>query len=105
MTEERTEPKRKKNDETEPQDPVLTVREGAVAASIWRRQSPAGYAYFDFSLSRSWKSMTSGKTGYSKNFFGRHKEELLLVIERVAGEIAKLEAENGTSAADESLAA
>jgi hypothetical protein len=33
--------------------PVHTIREGSVAASIWRRQSPSGYAYYDFSLTRS----------------------------------------------------
>jgi hypothetical protein len=61
--------------------PVHTIRQAAVAASIWRRQSPAGYVYYDFSLTRSWKSVSSGNTGYSRNFFARNREELLKVIE------------------------
>lgn len=68
--------------EAESAEPMHTVREGAVAASIWRRQSLSGYAYYDFSLSRSWKSMSSNKTGYSKNFFSRNQEELKRVIEK-----------------------
>ncbi|MDZ4782059.1 MAG: hypothetical protein SGJ19_17565 [Planctomycetia bacterium] len=93
MTEERIESKKKKADgEVKATDPVMTIREGAVAASIWRRQSPSGYAYYDFSLSRSWKSMSSGKTGCSQNFFGRHDAELHTVIERATEEIRRLEA-------------
>lgn len=83
LTTERTELKAKKNqaNDAETTDPVHTVREGAVAASIWLRQSPSGFPYYDFSLSRSWKSVSSGRTGYSKNFFGRNRAELLSVIE------------------------
>jgi len=60
--------------------PVHTIREGSVAASIWRRQSPSGFAYYDFSLTRSWQSLSSGNTGYSKNFFARNQPELVKVI-------------------------
>lgn len=56
--------------------PVKTVRHGAVAANIWRRQSPSGFEYFDFSLSRSWKAKSSGKEGYSPNFFVGNEQEL-----------------------------
>jgi hypothetical protein len=74
---ESKEPKKKNVPaEAESAEPMHTVREGAVAASIWRRQSLSGYAYYDFSISRSWKSMSSSKTGYSKNFFSRNQEEL-----------------------------
>ncbi|HMO15669.1 MAG TPA: hypothetical protein PKD64_15320 [Pirellulaceae bacterium] len=69
-------------------EPVNVIRKGAIAASIWRRQSPSGYAYFDFSLSRSWKSMSSDKTGYSKNFFDRNVPELQEVIEEASRWIA-----------------
>jgi hypothetical protein len=70
---------------------VHTVRQGAIAASIWLRQSPSGYAYLDFSLSRSWKSMSIEKAGYSKNFFARNKAELLAVIEQAAAWIEQKE--------------
>ena len=64
--------------------PVHVIREGAVAASIWRRQSPSGYAYLDFSISRSWKTQATGKTGYSANYFARNRDELIRVIEGAA---------------------
>lgn len=71
--------------------PVHTVRAGAVAASIWRRQSPSGYVYFDFSLARSFKSLSSGNVGYSKNFFARNQKELASVIEQASRWIAEHE--------------
>ena len=89
--------------EAESAEPVHTIREGAVAASIWQRQSLSGYAYFDFSLSRSWKSMSSNTTGYSKNFFARNAEELRRVIDRAAQwiidrETAQASEQNGKAA-------
>ncbi len=36
---------------TKPQvKPETTIRRGAVAASIWKRQASSGFEYFDFSL-------------------------------------------------------
>jgi hypothetical protein len=64
--------------------PVKVVRNGAIAASIWRRQTGTGFAYFDFSLSRSWKSTTSGKEGYSSNFFPQNDEALADVIRQAS---------------------
>lgn len=84
MNELKIETKRKKTGGEGPSDPVHVVRQGAVAASIWLRQSPSGYAYYDFSLSRSWKSVSSGKTGYSHNFFARNGDELRRVVEGAA---------------------
>lgn len=60
--------------------PVKTIRQGAVGASIWKRQSPSGFEYFDFTLSRSWKTQKSGKEGYSPNFFASNESELYAVI-------------------------
>ena len=71
--------------------PIHTIREGSVGASIWRRQSPSGYAYYDFSLTRSWKSLSSGSTGYSKNFFARNQAELITVVEKAVAWIASHE--------------
>ena len=72
--------------------PVETIRRGAIAASIWTRQSPAGFAYFDFSLSRSWKSLSTGRDGYSDNFFAKNEPELMEVIQLVSKRITELEA-------------
>jgi hypothetical protein len=62
--------------------PAQMFRNGAIAASVWARQTATGFAYFDFSLSRSWKSGTSGKEGYSTNFFPQNSEALVEVIQQ-----------------------
>ena len=62
------------------QSPVHTIRRGAIAVSIWRRQSQAGTEYFDFSISRSWKSQDTDREGYSSSFFSRNVPELTEVI-------------------------
>lgn len=64
------------------QNLVETIREGAVAASIWRRQTPTGFEYLDFSISRSWKMKSGEKEGYSQNFFERNEDALSEVIRR-----------------------
>ena len=68
--------------------PVKMVRLGAVAASIWERQAPSGFTYYDFSLSRSWKAKTSGREGYSPNFFPDNEQQLSEVIKEAASWIA-----------------
>ena len=90
---------KKKSAAAEPEtaEPVHMIREGAVAASIWQRQSLSGYAYYDFSLSRSWKSMSSSKTGYSRNFFSRNREEVQLVVEKACDWISQRERQNEAS--------
>lgn len=65
---------------TKNQEPVKVIREGAIAASIWKRQTPTGFEYLDFSLSRSWKMKTGEREGYSQSFFERNEEALLQVI-------------------------
>lgn len=89
---EKTEVKKKKQPAAE--TPVHTIRSGAVAASIWKRQSPSGYVYFDFSLARSFKSLSSGNLGSSKNFFSRNHGELSSVIEQASRWIAEHESES-----------
>ena len=41
--------------------PVKIIRHGAIAASIWKRQATSGFEYFDFTVSRSWKTSSTGK--------------------------------------------
>ena len=62
------------------QKPVHIVREGAIAASIWLRQAANGFGYYDFTLSRSWKVQSSGRTGYSQNYFADNSQALVHVI-------------------------
>ncbi len=75
---------KRKDIDGESTEPVFVIRKGAVAASIWQRQSPSGYAYYDFSLSRSWKSLSTDKMGYSKNFFESNEAELIEVIQKAS---------------------
>jgi len=64
--------------------PVQTFRCGAIAASIWRRQTATGFEYLDFSLSRSWKTKNGLKEGYSQGFFEHNDEPLVSVIREAA---------------------
>lgn len=104
MSEQTATKAKKKSDEGEGMDPVHVVRRGAIAASIWKRQSPSGFGYFDFSLSRSWKSMSSEKMGYSKNFFETNHVELVEVIQEASAWITQQRATE-TSEQPQTLAA
>ena len=84
MAEQGTIKEVKKDLDGETTEPVITIRKGAIAASVWQRQSPSGYAYYDFSLSRSWKSLSTDKTGYSKNFFESNESDLIEVIQKAS---------------------
>jgi hypothetical protein len=102
---EQVETKRKKNEtDNEATDPIVVIRKGAIAASVWRRQSPSGYAYYDYSLSRSWKSMSTEKQGYSKNFFETNEADLVEVIAKASAWIVKAR-ESEKNSTQESLAA
>lgn len=68
--------------------PIKTIRRGAIAASIWKRQAPSGFEYYDFSLSRSWKTQSTGREGYSPNFFAGNIEELHATIAEASSWIA-----------------
>jgi hypothetical protein len=81
---------------------ALTIREGPIAASIWRKKSAAGVTYYDFSLARAWKSQSSGKAGYSRNFFSRHKAGLLAIIEAATQWIEEHELALSAASDDES---
>ena len=68
----------------ETQKPLKTFRVGAIAASVWQRQTPTGFEYLDFSLSRSWKLKSGEKEGYSTSFFHNNEEALVEVIQQAA---------------------
>lgn len=85
--------------------PVHVIRQGAIAASIWKRQTTnGGHEYYDYSLSRSWKSVSTERTGYSTNFSDKNEKALVEVIQAASAWIA---AQGKTESADarESLAA
>ena len=72
---------KKTKTDSETRKPVKTFRQGAVGGSVWLKQSNIGLVYYDFTLSRSWKSLASGKEGYSSNFFDSSREELKAVVD------------------------
>lgn len=67
------------------QKPVKVFRVGAIAASVWQRQTPTGFEYLDFSLSRSWKLKSGEKEGYSTSFFHNNEEALAEVVKEACG--------------------
>ncbi len=69
------------------QNLVEVFRNGAIAASVWRRQTSTGFEYLDFSISRSWKLKSGEKEGYSTNFFPGNEEALVDVVQRATSYI------------------
>ena len=82
----------KKETTTTKHKPMKVIRQGAIAASIWRRQTSTGFEYLDFSLSRSWKLKSGEKEGYSQSFFEGNEEA---IVEVVAEACAFIRAEIG----------
>lgn len=85
--------------------PVHVVRQGAIAASIWKRQTGSGHTYYDYSLSRSWKSAKTERTGYSTNFSDKNEQALVEVIQTASAWIAAQSQSEANDSARESLAA
>ena len=54
---------------------VDTIREGAMAANIFRGNAN-GHTYLYFELSRSWKSESGNREGYSKKYYSRNVKAL-----------------------------
>lgn len=86
----KTEPKKKPMPKAQKEAPVHVIRDGAIAASIWRRTTGHGLDYFEYTLSRSWKSKTD-KTGYSQSYFPRNEEALTSVVRQATAYIAAAE--------------
>lgn len=73
------------------QKPIRTFRDGAVAASVWLRQSTAGI-FYDVTFSRSWKNDDTGTFGYSQSFSDYHLEPLAELAREAAVWIAEQKA-------------
>ena len=62
---------------------VTTIRDkeqAAIAANIFRGNTADGFTYLYFEPSRSWKTQTGNREGYSKKFYDRNAEALCRVI-------------------------
>ncbi len=67
------------------QKPIKTFRDGAVAASVWLRQTSADFGrlrqtsagvFYDVTFSRCWKNEETDKFGYSQSFSDYHLDPL-----------------------------
>jgi hypothetical protein len=82
---------------------VKTIREGAIAANIFRGNTPDGHTYLYFELSRSWKALSGNREGYSKKFYDRNADALIRVVQEASAWIEQHpEAADGPVAADPS---
>ena len=78
--EQKPEPEKKKESSDGAKNgPEHVIRDGGIAAMIWRRESTTGFPYSEYSISHSWKNQ-AGKTGYSQNYFSRNEAQLINVI-------------------------
>lgn len=102
---EAKEPKKQGEPQGEATAPIHIIRRGAIAASIWRRQTATGHPFYDYSLSRSWKSVSTGRTGYSTNFSERNEKALVEVVQLASAWIATQGQENQPEDAQEALVA
>lgn len=75
---EKQESRKKQAELTE--QPMHMIETGAITAYIWRRQSPSGFAYFDYDLKRSFRSLSSGANASSRNFFACNRHDLLQAV-------------------------
>jgi len=77
------ETKKKTKSKTTPK-PVKTFRQGVLAAHVWKRQSQTGYSFFEFSISRYYKSQNGDKEGYSSNYFARNQSAIVEVVQQAS---------------------
>ena len=69
------------------QKPIKTFRDGALAASVWLRQTSAG-VFYDVTFSRCWKSEETGTFAYSQSFSDYHLDALAELAQEAAVWIA-----------------
>jgi hypothetical protein len=69
-----------KRKHTNRQQPVHTIQCGDVVAAIHLRQSNCGLQYYDFTLTRTWKSLASGKQARAVTFFENNQKDLCQAI-------------------------
>lgn len=65
---------------TTQQKPEHVIRCGVVTASIHARQSNCGYGYWDYSLQRSWESVTSRKEVRGSTFFDTNEQDIVKAV-------------------------
>ena len=66
------------------QQPVHVIQCGNVVAAIHFRQSNCGLQYYDFALTRTWKSLASGKQARAATFFAENHNDLIQAITKAS---------------------
>jgi hypothetical protein len=79
------------DDTMDTEKPIRIIRDGAVAASIWLRQTSAG-VFYDVTFSRCWKDEETGTWGYSQSFSDYHLDPLAELAQEAALWIADTKA-------------
>ncbi len=68
-------------------EPEEEIRCGDVIASIYRRQSNAGYSYRDFTLTRCWTSLASGRESRGSSYYAENERDLVAAIQAAGDHI------------------
>ena len=81
--EQKTEPKKAKDAEgNETSELAHTVRDGAIAANIWKRQSQTGFPYYEFSLSQQLtRAFQAAKLATGATSSQENEAQLLKVVD------------------------
>lgn len=66
------------------QKPVHVITVGGLVASIYLRQAPSGYAYYAYSIKRSYRSLTTNNQIYSTDFFAENRSDLTTCISQAS---------------------
>ena len=74
----------KKKHTTAKQTPEHVIRCGHVKASVYLRRSTCGYPYYDFGLSRTWKSMATGNQSHGTTFFDNNEDDLIEAVQNAS---------------------
>ena len=77
--------------------PIHTIRRGAIKASIWRRQTPTGFEYLDFTIARTW-AQKNGKEASAANYFADNEIDLIDVVRDCSEFIANYSAQDNREA-------
>lgn len=59
---------------------VHEVRSGETRAIVYQAQTNAGFKYFQFVLTRSWSSLSTGKESQGNSFFPSNEHEIIQAV-------------------------
>ncbi|MGB7732641.1 MAG: hypothetical protein WBL72_03010, partial [Thermoguttaceae bacterium] len=66
-----------KQQTTSKQVPIKVLVFGEITASVFEKQSLTGYRFYDYELTRTWKSMSTKKEAHGSTFFERNLDDIV----------------------------